>query len=128
MDVRHVADAGQKAQDRDVLHPAAPDNPYGASKRKGEEALIAFARETGAPVSIYRLKNVFGKWCRPHYNSVTATFCHNIAHDLPIAISDPGNVVDLIYIDDIVEAFLQERRAPKPCGGGLRCKGYGEHD
>ncbi len=87
---------------------AALDNPYGTSKRRGEEALIAFGRETGAPISIYRLKNVFGKWCRPNYNSVTATFCHNIAHDMPIAISDPANEVDLVYVDDIVEAFLQE--------------------
>ncbi len=91
---------------------AALDNPYGISKRKGEEALMAFGRETGAPVSIHRLKNVFGKWCRPNYNSVTATFCHNIAHDLPISVSDPGNVVDLIYVDDIVEAFLQELSCP----------------
>jgi UDP-2-acetamido-2,6-beta-L-arabino-hexul-4-ose reductase len=91
---------------------AALDNPYGISKRKGEDALMAFGRETGAPVSIHRLKNVFGKWCRPNYNSVTATFCHNIAHDLPISVSDPGNVVDLIYVDDIVEAFLQELAHP----------------
>ncbi len=87
---------------------AALDNPYGVSKRKGEEALVAFGRETGAPVSIYRLKNVFGKWCRPNYNSVTATFCHNIAHDLPLSISDPANGIDLIYVDDIVAAFLEE--------------------
>jgi UDP-2-acetamido-2,6-beta-L-arabino-hexul-4-ose reductase len=63
-------------------------------------------------VSIHRLKNVFGKWCRPNYNSVTATFCHNIAHDLPIAISDPANVVELVYVDDVVEAFLQELARP----------------
>jgi UDP-2-acetamido-2,6-beta-L-arabino-hexul-4-ose reductase len=87
---------------------AALDNPYGISKRKGEEALKAFGEETGAAVRIYRLKNVFGKWCRPNYNSVTATFCHNIAHDLPISVSDPSNVVDLIYVDDIVAAFLKE--------------------
>lgn len=87
---------------------AALDNPYGLSKRRAEEALLAFSQDTGAPVSIYRLKNVFGKWCRPNYNSVTATFCHNIAHDLPIAISDPEHTVELIYVDDIVEAFLNE--------------------
>ncbi len=91
---------------------AALDNPYGVSKRHAEEALIAFARETGAPVAIYRLKNVFGKWCRPNYNSVTATFCHNIAHDLPIAISDPARQIDLIYVDDIVERFVAELREP----------------
>ncbi len=88
------------------------DNPYGVSKRRAEEVLKGFARETGAPVSIYRLKNVFGKWCRPNYNSVTATFCHNIAHDLPITISDPGREVELIYIDDVVEQFLAELRDP----------------
>ena len=65
------------------------DNPYGVSKRHAEEVLAGFARETGADVAIYRLKNVFGKWCRPNYNSVVATFCHNIAHDLPIQINDP---------------------------------------
>ena len=66
------------------------DNPYGASKRKAEEALREFGVESGACVRIYRLKNLFGKWCRPNYNSVTATFCHNIANDLPISISDPA--------------------------------------
>jgi UDP-2-acetamido-2,6-beta-L-arabino-hexul-4-ose reductase len=86
------------------------DNPYGVSKRRAEEALKAFSRESGAPVSIYRLKNVFGKWCRPNYNSVTATFCHNVAHDLPITISDPGREIELIYIDDIIERFLAELR------------------
>ena len=66
------------------------DNPYGASKAKAENALRRFAAETGACVRIYRLKNLFGKWCRPNYNSVTATFCHNIANDLPISVSDPA--------------------------------------
>jgi UDP-2-acetamido-2,6-beta-L-arabino-hexul-4-ose reductase len=94
------------------------DNPYGVSKRKAEEILLAFARETGARVSIYRLKNVFGKWCRPNYNSVTATFCHNIAHDLPIAISDPSREVELIYVDDIVACFLAELRDPALNGSG----------
>lgn len=88
------------------------DNPYGRSKRKAEDILLAFSRETGAPVAIYRLKNVFGKWCRPNYNSVTATFCYNIAHDLPIAISDPARQIDLIYVDDIVERFVAELREP----------------
>jgi len=88
------------------------DNPYGVSKRHAEECLKAFSRETGAPVSIYRFKNVFGKWCRPDYNSVTATFCHNIAHDLPITISDPTREIELIYIDDILEKFLEELADP----------------
>jgi len=84
------------------------DNPYGVSKRRAEESLRAFSKETGAPVSIYRLKNVFGKWCRPEYNSVTATFCHNIARDLPVSISDPLREIDLIYVDDIVDTFIGE--------------------
>ena len=84
------------------------DNPYGASKAKAEDVLRRLAAETGACVRIYRLKNLFGKWCRPNYNSVTATFCHNIANDLPIAISDPAREVELSYVDDVVAAFLAE--------------------
>jgi UDP-2-acetamido-2,6-beta-L-arabino-hexul-4-ose reductase len=84
------------------------DNPYGASKAKAEKALLRFASETGACVRIYRLKNLFGKWCRPNYNSVTATFCHNIAKDLPIAVSDPARDVELSYVDDVVAVFLAE--------------------
>src|SRR3984885_1353079 len=87
---------------------AALDNPYGASKVKAEKALQTFASETGACVRIYRLKNLFGKWCRPNYNSVTATFCHNIAKDLPIVVSDPAREVELTYVDDVVGAFLAE--------------------
>jgi len=84
------------------------DNPYGLSKRHAEQRLEMFARQTGAEVRIYRLKNVFGKWCRPNYNSVVATFCHNIANDLPISVSDPGREVDLVYIDDVVGALISE--------------------
>jgi UDP-2-acetamido-2,6-beta-L-arabino-hexul-4-ose reductase len=84
------------------------DNPYGISKRNAEQILLQFAAETGATVRIYRLKNLFGKWCRPNYNSVTATFCHNIANDLPIVMSDPSHEVDLSYIDDVAAAFLSE--------------------
>ena len=83
-------------------------NPYGASKAKAEDVLRRFASESGACVRIYRLKNLFGKWCRPNYNSVTATFCHNIAKDLPIAISDPAREIELSYVDDVVAAFLTE--------------------
>jgi UDP-2-acetamido-2,6-beta-L-arabino-hexul-4-ose reductase len=85
---------------------AALENPYGVSKRRAEEALREFAAATGADVRIYRLKNVFGKWCRPNYNSVVATFCHNIAHDVSIDISDPEREVELVYVDDVVETFL----------------------
>lgn len=84
------------------------DNPYGTSKREAETLLKQFALETGAAVRIYRLKNLFGKWSRPNYNSVTATFCHNIANDLPIVISDPAHEVELSYVDAVVAAFLAE--------------------
>jgi len=84
------------------------ENPYGVSKRHAEDALREFAAQSGARVRIYRLKNVFGKWCRPNYNSVVATFCHNIANDLPIQVSDPDRELDLMYVDDVVEAFLME--------------------
>ncbi len=84
------------------------DNPYGVSKAKAEAALCRFGSETGASVRIYRLKNLFGKWCRPNYNSVTATFCHNVANDLPITVSDPAHEVELSYVDDVVGAFLTE--------------------
>jgi len=83
-------------------------NPYGESKRKAEEVLRGFAEDTGAACVVYRFKNLFGKWCRPNYNSVTATFCHNVAHDLPIQISDPDKEIELSYIDDVVEALAGE--------------------
>ena len=84
------------------------DNPYGISKRRAEEELQRFAQDTGAECVAYRFKNLFGKWCRPNYNSVTATFCHNIANDLPIQISDPTHEIDLTCIDDVVEAFIAD--------------------
>jgi UDP-2-acetamido-2,6-beta-L-arabino-hexul-4-ose reductase len=84
------------------------DNPYGRSKRLAEEAVSAYAEKTGARAIIYRLTNVFGKWSRPNYNTVVATFCYNIAHDLPITISDPGHEIRLIHIDDVVRAFVSE--------------------
>jgi UDP-2-acetamido-2,6-beta-L-arabino-hexul-4-ose reductase len=86
---------------------AARDNPYGASKRTAEAALQAFAKRTGAPAHVFRLPNVFGKWCRPNYNSAVATFCHNIARGLPIQINDPAAPVTLVYVDDVVERFIQ---------------------
>jgi len=87
---------------------AGLENPYGISKRHAEDALREFGDQSGARVCIYRLKNVFGKWCRPNYNSVVATFCHNIANDLPIQISDPSRELELVYVDDVVNAFLAE--------------------
>jgi UDP-2-acetamido-2,6-beta-L-arabino-hexul-4-ose reductase len=81
---------------------AALDNPYGKSKKAGEDLVFQYAKETGARVLVYRFPNVFGKWCRPNYNSVVATFCHNIANDLPVAINDRNMVLNLCYIDDVV--------------------------
>lgn len=75
---------------------AALDNPYGESKRAGEQLLFEYSRETGARVLVYRFPNVFGKWCRPNYNSAVATFCNNIAHDLPIRVNDPSVVMHLV--------------------------------
>ena len=86
---------------------AAHDNPYGASKRIAEQALHALAERTGAAAHVFRLPNVFGKWCRPNYNSAVATFCHNIARGLPIQINDPDAPVTLAYVDDVVERFIQ---------------------
>ena len=94
------------------------ENPYGVSKRHAEDALREFAAQSGARVCIYRLKNVFGKWCRPNYNSVVATFCHNIANDLPIQISDPSRELELVYVDDVVETFLAE--LPIDAGSNVR--------
>lgn len=86
---------------------AEAENPYGTSKRAAEEALVALQRDTGSPVYLYRLPNVFGKWSRPNYNSVVATFCYNIANDLPIQINDPAANVHLVYIDEVVKDFLR---------------------
>jgi UDP-2-acetamido-2,6-beta-L-arabino-hexul-4-ose reductase len=82
------------------------DNPYGNSKKSGEKLLINYGKETGAKALIYRFPNVFGKWCRPNYNSVVATFCHNIANDLPITVNDPSVVMNLVYIDDVVNELI----------------------
>ena len=85
---------------------AAQDNPYGESKRAGEQLMFNYSKETGAKVLVYRFPNVFGKWCRPNYNSAVATFCHNIAHDLPIQVNDPDVVMNLVYVDDVVDELL----------------------
>ena len=79
---------------------------YGRSKLAGEELFFAYGQETGAPVLVYRFPNLFGKWCRPNYNSVVATFCYNLAHDLPIQVNDPSTQLELLYIDDLVEELL----------------------
>jgi UDP-2-acetamido-2,6-beta-L-arabino-hexul-4-ose reductase len=82
------------------------DNPYGKSKKAGEDLLFKYVQETGAKVLVYRFPNVFGKWCRPNYNSAIATFCHNIARDLPITVNDPNVVLNLVYIDDVVDELI----------------------
>jgi UDP-2-acetamido-2,6-beta-L-arabino-hexul-4-ose reductase len=81
-------------------------NPYGRSKRAAEDVLKAYGQANGVPVAIFRLPNVFGKWCRPNYNSVVATFCHNISHGLPISVNDPSRILRLVYIDDVVAKIL----------------------
>jgi UDP-2-acetamido-2,6-beta-L-arabino-hexul-4-ose reductase len=83
------------------------DNAYGNSKRAAEEALFSLTRETATPTYVYRLPNVFGKWCKPNYNSAVATFSYNIAHDLPIQINDPLSVIQLVYVDDLIADFLK---------------------
>lgn len=85
---------------------AALDNPYGASKRAGEQLLFDYSRETGAKVLVYRFPNLFGKWCRPNYNSAVATFCNNIANDLPVTVNDPSVTMHLVYIDDVVDELI----------------------
>ena len=82
------------------------DSEYGRSKKAGEELIFAYGEETGAKVLVYRFPNLFGKWCRPNYNSAVATFCHNIANDLPITVNDPSVQLELLYIDDLVDEML----------------------
>lgn len=86
---------------------AALENPYGKSKKAGEDMMFAYGEQAGVHVYIYRFPNVFGKWCRPNYNSAVATFCYNIAHGLPIQVNDRSTVMHLVYIDDVVEELLQ---------------------
>lgn len=95
------------------------DNPYGQSKRRAEEVLIDWAERYDGTVAIFRLPNVFGKWCRPNYNSAIATFCHNIARGLEINITDPERVLELIYIDDVVNTFLSMIENPPARGAGF---------
>jgi UDP-2-acetamido-2,6-beta-L-arabino-hexul-4-ose reductase len=85
---------------------AVRDNPYGISKKAGEELMLEYEKETGAKVYIFRFENVFGKWARPNYNSAVATFSYNIANDLPITVNDPDVDMQLIYIDDVVDSLL----------------------
>lgn len=82
------------------------DSEYGRSKKAGEELFFAYGEETGAKVLVYRFPNLFGKWCRPNYNSAVATFCHNYAHDLPITVNDPSVQLELLYIDDLIDEMI----------------------
>lgn len=108
------------------------DSEYGRSKKAGEELLLAYARETGARALVYRFPNLFGKWCRPNYNSAVATFCHNLANDLPITVNDPSVELELLYIDDLIDEMFaalrgEEHRCeydgltPIPCESGTFC-------
>ena len=95
---------------------------YGKSKLAGEELFFDYAAQTGAPVLVYRFPNLFGKWCRPNYNSAVATFCHHIANDLPITVNDPNTELELLYIDDLLEELLDALE-----GRAHRCEFDGVH-
>jgi UDP-2-acetamido-2,6-beta-L-arabino-hexul-4-ose reductase len=102
-----LADKGLKIP---IIHTssiqAAQDNPYGVSKKLAEEAMATFSISSGSAVFNYRLPNVFGKWCKPNYNSAVATFCYNIINNVPIQINDSSAVINLVYIDDVVNEFI----------------------
>lgn len=85
---------------------AVLNNPYGKSKLAAEQALLGFSERTGNPIYLFRLPNVFGKWCKPNYNSAVATFCHNIARNLPIQINDASALIQLVYVDDVINRFI----------------------
>lgn len=97
-------------------------SPYGQSKRAAEELLLAYSQETGADGLIYRLPNLFGKWCRPNYNSVVATFCHNISRELPITVSDPAVELELVYIDDLIDEILDAMEGHPHRSEGAYCR------
>lgn len=108
------------------------ESDYGKSKLAGEELFFAYAEETGAQVLVYRFPNLFGKWCRPNYNSAVATFCNNIANDLPIQVNDASVELELLYIDDLIEEMLDalevkahrcnyDGLVPQPAADGRYC-------
>lgn len=90
---------------------------YGKSKKAGEELMFEYEKETGAPVLVYRFPNLFGKWCRPNYNSAVATFCNNIANDLPIQVNDRSVEMELLYVDDLVDEMINALK-----GADHRCE------
>ena len=97
---------------------AERDNPYGQSKKAGEDLVFAYGKENGVKVFVYRLPNLFGKWSRPNYNTVVATFCNNIARGLPIKIDDPDALLTLCYIDDVMDAFVSAMQGEASCTDG----------
>ena len=114
------------------------DGDYGRSKLAGEELFFEYSRRTGARVLVYRYPNLFGKWCRPNYNSAVATFCNNIANDLPITVSDPSVMLELLYIDDLIDEVFSALRGEEhrcefdgitavPTEGGRYCMAPGSH-
>ena len=100
---------------------ATQDNPYGKSKLAAENALRDYAAQAGAAVYIYRLPNVFGKWCKPNYNSAVATFCHNIVNDLPIQINDSNATLALVYVDDVINEFISVLNNKPPVDASNFC-------
>lgn len=98
---------------------AALDNDYGRSKKEAEDLLLAYGKENDIRALVYRFPNVFGKWCRPNYNSAVATFCHNIANDLPIQVNDRNTKLTLVYIDDIVDEMFEALKGQEHRDGNL---------
>lgn len=99
---------------------AALDNDYGKSKAQAEDAVYAYGQKAGAPVYVFRLPGVFGKWCRPNYNSVVATFCHNSINGLPLEVRDPSYELTLVYVDDVVRTFVGALDGAVPMDRSLR--------
>lgn len=106
---------------------AALDNPYGKSKKAGEELILRYGIDNGVRVYVYRFPNLFGKWCRPNYNSAVATFCYNIAHDMPITVNDPNHPMTLVYIDDVIDEMINVLRGQEN-KDGVYCKVPVEHN
>lgn len=107
---------------------AALDNPYGKSKKAGEDLIFAYGKDNSVKTDVYRFPNLFGKWCRPNYNSVIATFCYNIANNLPITISNRENKLCLVYIDDLVEEMINALKGQENlCDDGF-CRVKTEHE
>lgn len=105
---------------------AALDNPYGKSKKAGEDLMFSYSKDVGAKVLVYRFSNLFGKWCRPNYNSAVATFCHNIANGLPITVNSREHMMTLTYIDDVVSELINALSGNETKDGDY-CKVIPEH-